>query len=109
MLRGRPPLPARRHRAELGCDGAPGTYGRRAPANGVRIVWHYTALDEQRTFEIHYTLRGLAVAYDDVVDVNLKVWGDEWKVGLDRLTATLTRPGGRSRAPGGTRSGSAAT
>ena len=24
-------------------------------------------------------LRGLAVAYDDVVDVNLKVWGDEWE------------------------------
>ena len=35
-----------------------------------------------RTFEIRYALRGVAVAYDDVVDVNLKVWGDEWDVGL---------------------------
>ena len=25
-----------------------------------------------------YRFRGLAVAYDDVVDVNMKVWGDQW-------------------------------
>ena len=31
---------------------------------------------------ISYTLRGLAVAYDDVVDVNLKVWGDQWDESL---------------------------
>src|SRR5262249_39597196 len=65
-----------------------------------RIVWHYSALDETRTFEIRYTLSGLAVAYDDVVDVNLNVWGDEWKVGLPRLTATLAAPGKVLRAWG---------
>ena len=43
---------------------------------------------------MHYRLSGLAVAYDDVVDVNLRVWGDEWEVGLDRLEATLTTPNG---------------
>ena len=35
----------------------------------------------------------MAVAYDDVVDVNLKVWGDEWEESLGRLTATETAPG----------------
>ena len=53
--------------------------------------------------------RGLAVAYDDVVDVNLKVWGDEWKQPLGRLTATVGRPRRRSSAPGAIPSGCAAT
>ena len=45
-----------------------------------------------RTFTISYRFRGLAVAYDDVVDVNLKVWGDEWAAPLGDLRATLTLP-----------------
>ena len=65
------------------------------PSSGssVRIVWHYRASDELRTFVVHYRLRGVAVAYDDVVDVNLQVWGSEWKEPLGRLTVTETAPG----------------
>ena len=55
---------------------------------------------QERTFAIHYRLRGLAVAYDDVVDVNLKVWGDEWEQRLGRLTATMRGPGEVVRAWG---------
>ena len=65
-----------------------------------RIVWHYQALDEARTFRSRYRLSGVAVAYDDVVDVNLKVWGSEWEEPLDRLTATETAPGRILRAWG---------
>ena len=79
--------------AELGSSGAPDTFGVTQTNKGVRIVWHYRASSEERTFAIGYRLSGLAVAYDDVVDVNLKVWGDEWKTGLDRLTATEVLPG----------------
>ena len=79
--------------AELGSTGTPGTFGVARTHKGVRIVWHYRALYEQRMFTIGYRLRGLAVAYDDVVDVNLKVWGDEWEPGLERLTASETLPG----------------
>jgi hypothetical protein len=32
------------------------------------------AQSEQRSFRVHYRLRGVAVAYDDVVDVNVQVW-----------------------------------
>ena len=78
--------------AELGSSGAPGTFGVAETDDGVRIVWHYDANSEQRTFTVKYRLRGLAVAYDDVVDVNLRVWGDEWEVGLARLTADLVTP-----------------
>ena len=53
-----------------------------------------------RTFVIHYRLRGLAVAYDDVVDVNLQVWGSEWDESLGRLIATESGPGRVVRAWG---------
>ena len=43
----------------------------------MRIVWHFDAAGEPHTYTVAYRFRGLAVAYDDVVDVNLKVWGDE--------------------------------
>ena len=76
--------------------------------HSVRVVWHYGALDELRTFDVHYRLSGVAVAYDDVVDVNLQVWGSEWKEPLGRLTATETAPG-RSCAPGAIPSTCAAT
>ena len=79
--------------AELGSSGAPGTFGTARTEEGVRIVWHYQALDERRTFSVGYRLRGLAVAYDDVVDVNLQVWGPEWEVGLARLTTEEILPG----------------
>ena len=78
---------------ELGCDDPPGTFGVTETDGKVRVVWHYPASDEVRTFEIRYALRGIAVAYDDVVDVNLQVWGDEWPAPLGRLTATPSRPG----------------
>ena len=55
---------------------------------------------QQRTFVVHYRLSGLAVGYDDVVDVNLKVWGDEWEQRLGRLTATMRGPGDVVRAWG---------
>ena len=66
----------------------------------MRIVWHYRAASEPRTFVVRYRIRGLAVAYDDVVDVNLKVWGDEWEVGLRQLTASMEGPGPVERAWG---------
>src|SRR4051794_7483841 len=78
---------------ELGCIDAAGTYGTAMVGDTLRVVWHYAASDESHTFTVHYRMRGLAVAYDDVVDVNLKVWGSEWDVPLDRLTATEAAPG----------------
>jgi uncharacterized membrane protein len=86
--------------AELGSPGSPGTFGTTQTDKGLRIVWHYQASSEERTFHLHYRLRGLAVAYDDVVDVNLKVWGDQWPVRLGQLTATLTAPAPVDRAWG---------
>ena len=86
----------------LGSDGDPGTFGVEDLGNRIRIVWHYRATDEARTFTITYRMTGLAVAYDDVVDVYLKVWGDEWAVGLDHLESRMILPDWRSpgRRPG---------
>ena len=61
---------------------------------GSAIVWRFQSDgSQQHTFRVHYRISGLAVAYDDVVDVNLKVWGDEWEQSLGRLTATESAPG----------------
>ena len=79
----------------------------------VRIVWHFLAAGEPRTFTIRYRFRGLTVAYDDVVDVNLKVWGAEWPSRSANLTASMTAPrptrSARATASGGTRRGCTAT
>jgi uncharacterized membrane protein len=66
----------------------------------VRIVWYFSARDQTRAFTVSYTLRKVAVAYDDVVDVNLKVWGDQWEQSLFRLVAIETAPGKVLRAWG---------
>ena len=79
--------------AELGSSGVPGTYGTADLGDAYRIVWHYRASDEERTFTVRYRLSGLAVAYDDVVDVYWQVWGDEWQEPLDSLEATAVLPG----------------
>ncbi|HDL50356.1 MAG TPA: DUF2207 domain-containing protein, partial [Actinobacteria bacterium] len=78
--------------AQLGSSGLPDTFGVAQQGNLERIVWHYAAANEQRTFTVSYRFLGLAKAYDDVVDINLQVWGDQWKGGLDSLTATMTLP-----------------
>jgi len=79
--------------AELGSSGTPGTFGIAESGNLERIVWHYQAANEQRTFTISYRFLGLAHAYDDVVDVDLQVWGDHWKGDLTSLQATMRLPG----------------
>jgi uncharacterized membrane protein len=60
-------------------------------------VWHYRASDEQRTFTVRYRLSGLAVAYDDVVDLYWQVWGEEWQEPLGSLEATVVLPGEASK------------
>ena len=84
--------------AELGSSGTPNTFGTTAIDGGYRIVWHYQALSEVRTFTVSYRLSNLAVAFDDVVDVDLNVWGDQWDQSLGQLTAELTLPGPASGA-----------
>ena len=85
---------------ELEPGGPAGTFGVRDLGGRIRVVWRFQATGETRTFTIRYRFSGLAVGYDDVVDVNLKVWGDEWEQALGRLTATTSGPGDVVRAWG---------
>ena len=62
-------------------------------------MWHYAATNERRTFTISYRFRGLTVAYDDVVDVNLRVWGEHWPEGLGNLTSTILLPSRAQLSP----------
>jgi uncharacterized membrane protein YgcG len=81
----------------------PGTFGAEQlpltdeedePATGFRVVWHYDAHDETRTFRVEYDVTGAARAYDDVVDVAWAVWGAQWDFWLDELDAEIALSGG---------------
>ena len=69
-----------------------GPCGAARDGTSVRIVSHYQANGEIQTFAGALPAQGIAVAYDDVVDANLPVWGSVWKEPLGRLTATEAAP-----------------
>lgn len=82
----------------LGSYDLPGTFGAEqleltspdgGPTAGFRVVWHYSAVDETRTFRIDYDVTGGARAYDDVVEVPWAVWGSQWEFWLDELDAEI--------------------
>jgi uncharacterized membrane protein YgcG len=81
-----------------GSAGEPGTFGARREGDREHIVWHYAASDQTRTFRIGYRLRGAALAYDDIVEINQQVWGDEWPARLGRLEAVVILPGPADRS-----------
>ena len=85
---------------ELEPGGPPGTFGIEDLGDEIRVVWRFQARDESRRFTVRYRFTGLAAAYDDVVDVDLKVWGDEWEQRLGTLTAAMSGPGDVLRAWG---------
>jgi Predicted membrane protein (DUF2207) len=89
----------------LGSWDLPGTFGAEqlelegddgGPTSGFRVVWHYSALDETRTFRVEYDVTGAARAYEDVVDVPWAVWGSQWEFWLDELDALIELPGSDS-------------
>jgi Predicted membrane protein (DUF2207) N-terminal domain len=58
-----------------------------------QVAWHFDARDETRTFAVSYTMRDYVVAYEDVADLYLQVWGDQWPVGVGRLDVEILLPG----------------
>ena len=83
----------------LGSSGTDGSFGAvRIPYQGLRVVWHYQASNERRTFTVHYRLTGVVRRHPDVVDIQQQVWGDQWKQSLGSLDARLILPG---QAPSG--------
>jgi uncharacterized membrane protein len=76
----------------LGSAGPPGVFGVEQDNGFYRVVWHYRATDEQRTYDLSYRVTSAAIAYDDVVDVGWTVWGDQWDFDLNHLSASLANP-----------------
>lgn len=94
---------------ELGSYDSPGTYGteRFTGASDIsgatdtshnrsfeRVVWHYQARDETRTFDLDYRVTGAANVRDDVVDVTWTIWGDQWDFWLHHLDADISAASG---------------
>ncbi len=84
----------------LGSSDAAGRFGFVRMPQGLRIVWHYSQTDGERTFTLRYRLRGVVIAHDDAVEVAPQVWGNQWKSGLHQLFANVlaagTLPGTRA-------------
>jgi uncharacterized membrane protein len=80
--------------AWLGCSSPPGTYGLEEQAGLARVVWHHSSNDELRTFELVYRMRRVVTVYDDVADLQYKVWGEQWEVGADLVEAEVILPDG---------------
>jgi len=80
--------------AWLGCSSPPGTYGLDEQAGLARVVWHHSSNDELRTFELVYRMRRVVTVYDDVADLQYKVWGEQWEVGADLVAAEVILPDG---------------
>lgn len=80
--------------ATLGCSSPPGTYGIDEQPGFARVVWHHSSTDEERTFELVYRMRRVVTVYDDIADLNYQVWGDQWAVSAEEVTAEVLLPAG---------------
>ncbi len=69
-----------------------GTEGGRG--RNFRVVWHYRAADEKRTFLITYRVINATDVRDDIVDVTWTPWGDQWDFHLDELETTISAASG---------------
>jgi hypothetical protein len=82
----------------LGSEDRPGSFGATSipptDGEGARVVWHYRASDEQRTFELRYRVRGAAVVDGRTVTVPWAIWGDQWDFWLDELSGEIVPPRG---------------
>ena len=79
----------------LGSYSPPGTFGSVQEVGlPYRIVWHYSAADEVRTFQVSYRVVNAATVHRDVVDASWTIWGDQWDFALDHLDATFSAASG---------------
>jgi len=78
---------------ELGSVGPSDQFQTARIGDKLRIVWHFdNPSGGARTFTVQYRVRGVAIAYDDVVDVVYRVWGEEWNQRLQRLDGAVELP-----------------
>lgn len=60
--------------------------------NNTRITWHYNANDVVRTFIIGYKLKYALNVYNDVAELNWKLWGSSWDLPLKEIVGNIYLP-----------------
>jgi len=58
---------------------------------GKIIHWDVDSIGK-RTYVLKYKLKNILIVYDDVVDFNYKVWGDEWATSIGRMMVSVSMP-----------------
>jgi len=57
-----------------------------------RINWHYSAFNETKTFTIKYEIENAVTAYNDIAELNWKVWGEGWEKPLKEIEGFIELP-----------------
>lgn len=60
--------------------------------DSMEIRWSFNAYTEIKTFKITYILQNAITSYDDVSELNWKLWGDDWDLALNEINATIYLP-----------------
>jgi uncharacterized membrane protein len=71
---------------------SPGTYSVAMNSRDVRVVWHYSARNETRTFDVSYTVTGLVSRYPDIAEYYHKLIGSSDNPAMRNVTARVTFP-----------------
>ncbi len=61
-------------------------------SNNIRIKWYFNAYNESKTFTIKYNLTNAITKYQDISELNWKIWGSEWDHSLKEIFATIYLP-----------------
>jgi len=60
--------------------------------NVLRIRWDFSALNEEKTFNVSYKMRNALKVYYDTAELYWKVWPEGWDVKVGKLNATIILP-----------------
>lgn len=75
--------------------------GRYAITEGLRwtrVEWYYEAMDEVRTFTLHYRVINAVDVHNDVAELYYQFVGDEWTEATEEVFVNLTLPAGARAA-----------
>jgi len=72
---------------------SPGTYSVSSTDDGgVRISWYYAAKNEERTFTVSYSMKGVVRRYPDIAEIYYKFVGEGWDRPIARVDVEITLP-----------------
>jgi uncharacterized membrane protein len=76
----------------------PGTFEVARESSSTRVTWYYRAGDEERTFDLSYTIDGAVHRYTDTAELYYKFVGDKWDRPIGKVRAIVRFPSPLTRS-----------